>query len=89
MSWGRRSATYLPEAVLGSSPLGLRKPDARIYTELLDRLSIAPEDTAFVDDLPENMAPAQELGIRVVRFESVEQCRGELFCLGALDGAIA
>lgn len=66
-----------------SSELGLRKPDPEIYRVLLDRLGLPAEAVAFVDDFPENLVPAQELGIRTVLFTSSEQARCDLVAAGA------
>lgn len=82
--WRATFPFELFDAVLDSSALGIRKPDPRVYAELLSQLGAAPEDTAFVDDLPENLAPARELGIQVIQFAGVEQCRAELRRVGAL-----
>ncbi len=41
------------------------KPDKRIFRLLLDRFSLTPERTLFVDDNAENTAAAAALGIRV------------------------
>jgi epoxide hydrolase-like predicted phosphatase len=46
-----------------SGEVGLRKPDPAIYQLALDRLEVAAERTAFVDDLPHNVEVAEELGM--------------------------
>lgn len=49
-----------------SGEVGLRKPDPAIYHLALDRLDVAPERCAFVDDLPHNVAAARELGLHAI-----------------------
>lgn len=46
-----------------SSDYGARKPDPEVFTAVLDRYGIAPANAFFADDLPENIAGAQSLGI--------------------------
>jgi putative hydrolase of the HAD superfamily len=59
-------ATHLAATVF-SSELGVRKPDPRIFTEALERLGTAPEETVFVGDrLVDDVAGAQAVGMRGV-----------------------
>ena len=51
-----------------SCRLGATKPDPAAYTGVLDALGAAPADVTFVDDRPENVAAARELGLRAVLF---------------------
>jgi len=62
--------TLAPElvAVFGdhlftSSDYGARKPDPAVFAAVLDRYGAQASDAFFVDDLPENVAGAQALGI--------------------------
>jgi FMN phosphatase YigB (HAD superfamily) len=61
---------------------GVAKPDPQIFTILLDRFSLAPDETAFTDDSPANVEAARELGIRAVHFTGAQQVRQELRALG-------
>ncbi len=85
--WRATFPYHLFTVVVDSSELGIRKPDPRIYQELLRRLERAPGEVAFVDDLPRNTAAAAELGLRPVTFTGLESCRAELELLGALPAA--
>ena len=38
------------------------KPEPRIYRILLDRYGLIPADTLFIDDRPENIAAAEQIG---------------------------
>jgi epoxide hydrolase-like predicted phosphatase len=62
------------ELVVDSAFVGLRKPDAAIYSLTLERLGgVPPERCVFVDDLDVNCDAARALGMAAVRFESAEQ----------------
>jgi putative hydrolase of the HAD superfamily len=65
-----------------SAEVGLIKPDAAIYEHTLRGLGARPEDTLFVDDREINVKAARDLGIRAVRFQSVEQLRTDLEAMG-------
>lgn len=51
-----------------SGDVGYRKPSAEIYKILLSKVDANPEDCVFVDDRDKNLIPAQNLGMKVVRF---------------------
>lgn len=47
-----------------SYEMGLRKPHPAIYKRVLKRLGARPEEVLYLDDIPENLGPAEALGIR-------------------------
>ena len=53
------SATY-------SCELGVFKPDKRMFSEALKRSDFSAEEAVFVDDIPQNLQSASELGITPV-----------------------
>ena len=58
------------DAVIDSSEVGLRKPDARIYHLALERVGgVSPERAAFLDDYAGNVRAANELGLYGVLVE--------------------
>ena len=61
-----------------------RKPFLDIYTTLLTRYKINPQEAVFVDDNVRNLIPAEELGIKTIHFTSPESLRQELVSLGVL-----
>lgn len=72
------------ELVVDSAFVGLRKPDAAIYSLTLERLGgVSPERCVFVDDLDVNCATARALGMAAVRFESAAQA------IPAIESALA
>jgi epoxide hydrolase-like predicted phosphatase len=68
--------------VIDSSAAGVRKPDPRIYQQLIIRSGSAPQEIVFIDDLAENLIPARELGIHAVEFAGSEALRRTLTTLG-------
>jgi putative hydrolase of the HAD superfamily len=70
-SWGR--AIYddeviaeLFDAVVISGEVGLHKPKPEIFHLACERLSVAPADAVFVDDLRENCTGAEAVGMTAV-----------------------
>ena len=54
-------------AIVDSSEVGVRKPEARIYQIALERLGVLdPSRVIFVDDYPANVEAARALGMRGV-----------------------
>ncbi|MEV7192163.1 HAD-IA family hydrolase [Streptomyces sp. NPDC093510] len=51
------------DAVTVSGDIGVRKPSRRAYATACERLGVRPEETVMVDDLPQNIAAAERLGI--------------------------
>jgi putative hydrolase of the HAD superfamily len=72
------------EGVVVSCRLQLCKPEPAIYSYLLETYGLNANDTVFIDDTPENITAAAELGLHTLRFESPSQCERELRALGCL-----
>lgn len=72
------------EGVVVSCRLQLCKPEAAIYSYLLETYGLNANDTVFIDDTPENLTAAAELGLHALRFESPAQCERELKALGCI-----
>jgi epoxide hydrolase-like predicted phosphatase len=84
-AWRATFPFDLFDVVIDSSQVGVRKPDRRIYQELIRRVELPAEAVTFIDDLPENLPPAACLGIRTVLFTDADELRRVLGGLGALD----
>ena len=56
----------------------MRKPFPEFYELILQRYSLAPEKTLFIDDNLRNIRAAEDMGIVSVHFQSPEQLRDEL-----------
>ncbi len=57
---------------------GVSKPDERIYQLTLERLTMRPEETVFVDDKIENVEAARSLGMHAVHFKDARQAIAEI-----------
>ncbi len=86
-SWG--TGTYprpllaeLFDGTIISGEVGIRKPAPRIYELGAEAIGLPPSECVFVDDLPFNLPPALELGMRAIHHreasETIAQLR-ELF----------
>ena len=69
-----------------SCDLHIAKPDPAIYLHTCERLGVAPADTLFLDDKPENIAAAEALGIHGLLFTDVAQLRHDLTTRHLLQG---
>lgn len=74
----------LVSVALSSCYLGLRKPDLAIYKRALDILGRPSERILFIDDREENVAGAEAVGMKGIRFEGAEALRSELAKLGVI-----
>ncbi len=64
--------------VYASSVMRASKPDPAFWLRILAAEGARPDETVFVDDMPENVAAAASLGIMAVQFESQEQVIAEV-----------
>lgn len=51
------------EKIYYSHMVGKRKPNAAIFEQVLSENGLKPEETLFIDDSPQHLKPAAELGI--------------------------
>ena len=51
-----------------SYQLGYRKPHPRIYEKVIEQLGVEPSSCFFIDDLPENIEAARDIGIQAELF---------------------
>jgi putative hydrolase of the HAD superfamily len=85
-SWGVHRYPHdlfeeLFDGVVISGEEGTRKPAKRMYELGAERAGVAAELCVFVDDLPFNLTPAQELGMATVHHTSSETTIHELEAL--------
>ncbi len=76
-SWGVHRYPHdmfdeLFDGVVISGEEGMRKPTLRMYELGAERAGAQPEMCVFVDDLPFNLTPAQELGMATIHHTSAE-----------------
>jgi epoxide hydrolase-like predicted phosphatase len=82
-SWGvhRYPHELFPElfdGVVISAEEGIRKPSRHMYELGAERAGVEAEQCVFVDDLPFNLTPAEELGMATVHHTSAETTIPEL-----------
>jgi 2-haloacid dehalogenase len=70
------------EGVIVSGQENMRKPHDEIYQLILDRFSINPKTTVFIDDNLENTIASARNGIESIRFKSPQQLKRDLLKLG-------
>jgi putative hydrolase of the HAD superfamily len=70
--------SQLFHGVVISGEEGIRKPARRMYELGAERAGVAPERCVYVDDLPFNLTPAEELGMAGVHHTSAETTIPEL-----------
>ncbi len=52
-----------------SNEIGCRKPEAEIYDLITQKENLIPDETFFVDDMPENVEAAKKVGWRAFHLE--------------------
>jgi epoxide hydrolase-like predicted phosphatase len=67
-----------------SHEVGVRKPNPEIYKYALQKINVEPHEAIFIDDKPSALAPAHEMGMKTILFESPEQVRNQLIELSVL-----
>lgn len=68
-----------------SNEIGIRKPDLKKYKYVIRKLKTKPKLCIFIDDKMQNLIPARQLGINVLKFESIERFQEQLKELGIKD----
>ncbi|MBX6379621.1 MAG: HAD family phosphatase [Thermoflavifilum aggregans] len=63
-----------------------RKPFPEIYQRLAQRFQILPERSLFIDDVPENIDGARQVGFHTLLFISPQALEQELKSMGILKG---
>jgi glucose-1-phosphatase len=71
--------------VYASHEIGARKPDAESYEHVLKEMGVRPERTVFIDDLPDNIAAAQKLGMITIHVTSHDEVLNGLKKLGLVE----
>jgi epoxide hydrolase-like predicted phosphatase len=82
-SWGTRRydralLARLFDGIVISGEVGMRKPTPEMYTRGAEVIGVPTSQCVFVDDLPFNLPPAEELGMATVHHVTAEQTIAEL-----------
>ena len=76
--WTREQLHGIPfEEVFFSNEMGMAKPDARCYERVIRETGIVPEETLYIDDLPENIEAGRRAGLQCfLNTKADAWCRG-------------
>lgn len=66
------------ESMIASRSVGMSKREPKLYTQVCQQLTAAPNQTIFVDDRADNCQAAEAAGLTVVQFVSTQQGTSEL-----------
>jgi len=61
---------------------GIMKPERRIYDLTLERLGSPAQQCVFIDDRPDYIQGAKDVGLHTILFESIAQVKDELTRMG-------
>jgi len=64
--YGINGFEELMEQAFYSHDLGYRKPDHHIFKKAIKLANVVPQETLFIDDLPDNIVAAEACGLRGV-----------------------
>jgi epoxide hydrolase-like predicted phosphatase len=76
--YDRKLLAELFDVVVISAEVGLHKPEPEIYRLAAHRLEVEPAECIFVDDLQENCAGAEAVGMTAVRFRNAPEAISRL-----------
>src|SRR5690554_2156614 len=62
--------------------MGMRKPNKDIFERVIDEQGLVPEETLFIDDSPQHLETAGQLGLQVVLFNSPKELKNLIDTLG-------
>jgi putative hydrolase of the HAD superfamily len=81
-SWGdiypRHLFPELFDAVVISAEVGMRKPEERIFRLAAEVLGLEPAQCVFIDDIRDNVAAAQAVGLVGVHHRTARETRQQL-----------
>ncbi|HWA66786.1 MAG TPA: HAD family phosphatase [Mycobacteriales bacterium] len=88
-SWGntypREGWDELFDVIVISGEVGMRKPEARIYHLVAQRLGLQPQECVFVDDLAPNIQGAAEVGMLGIHHVTPQETLDQLEALLGLS----
>ena len=73
------------EAIIVSGDEGVAKPDARLFSILINRHQVDPRRSVFIDDAEANIETAARMGFITILFTDAEALRVALADLGVLE----
>lgn len=73
------------DTVVLSSKVGIIKPSKDIYSLILSKLGVNPEESVMIDDVERNVQGARDSGMHGIRFETTPQLFDDLELLVAQE----
>ena len=71
-----------------SAEVGIVKPDPRIFHLALERLSVQPAESVFIDDILTNVEAARQEGLVAIHFQDTRQTLADLQVLLDADQSV-
>lgn len=68
--------------IIISGEVGVAKPDPRIFNLALERVKVGAEEAVFIDDLPQYVEAAENIGMTGLQFAYAKQLISDLQKLG-------
>ena len=62
--------------------MGMRKPNKDIFERVIDEQGLVPEETLFIDDSPQHLETAGQLGLKTVLFNTPKELKNLIDTLG-------
>jgi len=72
---------YFDDVII-SGEVGLVKPDPRIFELALQRMDVPANQTVFIDDLPNYLLGAEQVGMMTILFQGIDRLKANLEHLG-------
>lgn len=69
---------HLTDGKVISSYINLLKPEGEIYSHILKKYQLTPDETLFIDDTKHNIEAAKKFGIRGIHLKSPKLLKKEL-----------
>ena len=66
------------DQILSAEDLGIRKTDPSSYILVAEKLSKDPGEIVFIDDQKDNVAAAQNAGMKAVQYKDVDDLKEKL-----------
>ena len=58
------------DGIVYSAPIGIIKPNPKIFEYIINKFNLNPEETVFIDDIKENLAAAARFKIKTFHFNN-------------------
>ena len=75
----RENPLCLLDRLYLSYEMGIAKPSASFFLEILKEEGVSPQDSVFIDDRLDNIKSASDLGIKTLLYDNNKRCEAEAF----------